>query len=174
MEKPWLSDRRLARLCEFWFGARPRPGHLPGRQHIDPVAIGADLLPYIALLDVTGNMRVRFRLFGTKLLEYAGRDLTGLYADEASADRDYGAYINGLYRNSIAERLPVYSETQYRTASGRAGLTRRLICPLAGDGMAIDMFIATQIFQMDAGPGDPPTYTYAAGFTPGIAVVITD
>lgn len=173
--QPWLSDRRIARLLELWRRGRPGPGILPSRQDLDPLILGPDLLPYVALVDVTHDgTRFRFRLVGTKLIAHAGLDLTGHYIDELNPNRDYADYINGLYRQSMTTYLPVYSETRYRAPSDRVGLTRRLTCPLASDGGMIDMFIAVQTFQTDSGPGDPPTYTYAASFMPGVSAIVAD
>lgn len=175
VEQPWLSDRRIARLLELWRRARPGPGLLPDRQGVDPLILGPDLLPYVALVEIThGGRRFRFRLVGSRLIVHAGLDLTGHYIDDLNPNRDYATYINGLYMQGIREGLPVYSETRYRAASNRLGLTRRLLCPLAADGVAADMFIAAQTFQTDDDPGDPPTYTYAASFMPGVTVAVAD
>lgn len=175
VEQPWLNDRRIARLLELWRQARPGPGQLPTRQHVDPIVLGPDLLPYVALVEATHNgTRFRFRLVGGKLAAQAGLDLTGHYIDELNPNRDYTDYINGLYLLATAQRLPVYSETRYRAPTNRIGLTRRLTCPLAGDDGVVSMFVAVQTFQTDDGPGDPPTYTYAASFTPGVTAVVTD
>lgn len=173
--RPWLDDRRIARLLDLWRRARPAPGLLPGRQHVDPVILGPDLLPYVALVEAThGGTRFRFRLVGGKLAAQAGLDLTGHYIDDLNPNRDYNDYINGLYLLATAQRLPVYSETRYRAPSNRFGLTRRLSCPLAADGGTVDMFVAVQTFQTDDGPGDPPTYTHAASFVPGVTVAVAD
>lgn len=58
---------------------------------------GPELLPYLALVDVThGGTRFRFRLVGSGLAEHAGLDLTGSYIDDLRPNADYVAYINGL------------------------------------------------------------------------------
>ncbi|MCW0232280.1 MAG: PAS domain-containing protein [Ferrovibrio sp.] len=175
LSRPWLQDRRIVHLLEVWRSARLAPGLLPPRTAIDPVALGADLLPYVALVDAThGGTRFRFRLVGTGLVEHAGLDLSGHYIEELNNNRDYVDYINGLYRQTVAARLPVYSETRYRAPSGRVGLTRRLTCPLTTDGSTVNMFVATQVFETGDGDGDAPTYTYAASFVPGITKVLAD
>lgn len=175
VSQPWLHDRRIAHLLDVWRMARLAPGLLPPRTAIDPVLLGADLLPYTALVDAThGGTRFRFRLVGGKLIEHAGLDLSGHYIDELNPNRDYADYINGLYLRTVAERLPVYSETRYRAPSGRSGLTRRLTCPLTTDGSTVNMFVAAQVFETDNGLGDAPTYTHAASFVPGLTAAIPD
>lgn len=173
--QPWLQDRRIAHLLQLWRAARPAPDRLPSRDVIDPVMLGAELLPYAALVDVThGGTRFRFRLVGSGLVAHAGLDLSGSYIDDLNPNRDYAEYINDLYRLSRDRRLPVYSETRYRAASGRVGLTRRLLCPLAGEDGAVTKFVAAQVFETDRGDGDAPTYTYAANFLPGLARALAD
>jgi hypothetical protein len=178
--QPWLRDRRIARLLGLWRAARPKseqgaPDLLPGRAAIDPLMLGAELLPYAALIEATDNAtRFRFRLIGSRLAEHAGLDLTGHYIEDLNPNRDYVEYINGLYRLGRDEGLPIYSETGYRAPSGRTGLTRRLTCPLAADGRKVDMFVAVQVFETDDRVGDAPTYTYAASFQPGILKALAD
>lgn len=173
--QPWLQDRRVAHLLKLWRAARPVPDRLPARQHLDPITLGADLLPYIALIDGTDNVtRFRFRLVGSKLVEHAGLDLSGQYIEDLNPNKDYADYVNGLYRLARDTRLPVYSQTRYRAPSGRIGVTRRLTCPLAEDGVSVDRFIAAQVFETDRGDGDAPTYTFAASFHPGITKAVAD
>ena len=178
--QPWLQDRRIARLLAIWRAARPKseqgaPDRLPSRDAIDPVQLGPEILPYMVLVDVTdGATRFRFRLVGSGLIEHAGLDLTGSYIDDLNPNKEYAEYINSLYRMARDTRLPNYSETRYRAASGRVGLTRRILCPLAGDGLTIDKFVGLQVFETDRGDGDAPTYTYAASFLPGIAKALAD
>jgi hypothetical protein len=174
-QQPWLVDRRIAHLLRTWRLRRPAADRLPSRASIDPLDLGADLLPYIALVDVThGGTRFRFRLVGSGLIAHAGLDLSGSYIDDLNPNRDYVEYINDLYRLARDNCLPVYSETRYRAASGRIGLTRRLLCPLADDGATIDRFVAAQVFETDQSSGDAPTYTHAASFMPGLARAVAD
>lgn len=173
--RPWSEDRRIAHLLAFWRAARPAPDRLPSRDAIDPVRLGPDVLPYMVLVDATdGATRFRFRLVGGGLVEHAGLDLSGSYIDDLNPNTEYAEYINGLYRQARDTRLPNYSETRYRAASGRVGLTRRLLCPLASDGLTVDKFVGLQVFETDRGDGDAPTYTYAASFLPGITRALAD
>lgn len=174
--QPWLIDRRIARLLEYWRSKRPAPNRLPGRARIDPVELGPEMLPHVALIDaVDGGARFRFRLVGTRLNAESGLDLTGRYVDELNPNRDYAEYITGLYRLTMQHRLPTYSETRYRASSGRIGRTRRLLCPLAADGVTVDMFACAQVMETDNQRfAEAPTLTFAATFEPVCALVITD
>ena len=60
-------------------------GRLPGRRHFDPVDV-PQFLAWINLVDVVeggGRRRFRFRLHGTRQTELAGRDVTGLFVEDA-------------------------------------------------------------------------------------------
>jgi hypothetical protein len=73
---------KLQRLLQYWKSIHPPQG-LPGRQHLDPLAI-ADLLAGIWLLDVQREpFRLRYRLAGTRIVEAIGREVTGQWLDEA-------------------------------------------------------------------------------------------
>lgn len=172
--EPWQTDHRITRLLDYWRAKRPAGGLLPGRAAISPVELGPGMLPHVALIDViNGGERFRFRLVGTKLNADAGLDLTGRFVDELRPDPDYAKYITGLYRMTIQHRLPVYSETRYRAASGRIGQTHRLLCPLATDGISIDMFACAQVTEADDQCfAEAPTLTFAASFEPLCALVI--
>lgn len=172
--EPWLADRRLARLLAYWQHKRPAPDRLPRRADIDPLELGRELLPYVALIEVAdGGARFRFRLVGTRLSADAGLDLTGRFIDEVNPSRDYADYIGGLYRLTLRERRPTYSETRYLAESGRTGYTRRLLCPLAADGQTVDMFVGAQVMETDEERFvDPLTMTFAARFEPLCAIVI--
>lgn len=175
ISQPWRQERRIAALLHYWRAVRPAPDRLPSRAAIDPVQLGPEILPYLALVDVThGGTRFRFRLVGSGLVEHAGLDLSGRYIDDLNPNTDYVTYINGLYRTARDTRLPNYSETRYRAASGRVGLTRRILCPLASDGLTVDKFVGLQVFETDDRDGDAPTYTYAASFLPGMTVALAD
>src|SRR3546814_6802190 len=50
-DRPWTADRRILRLLQYWRDGRPGPGLLPGRQAIDPIVLGPDLLPLMALVE---------------------------------------------------------------------------------------------------------------------------
>lgn len=172
---PWLAEPRLARLLDYWRSRRPGPDLLPARTAIDPLELGADLLPYVAIVETIGDHAdYRFRLVGSKLTEHAGLDLTGRRIFELNPNQDYATYIAALYRQSAKLRLPIYSETQYRAASGRQGQTRRLTCPLAADGQAADMYVVAQVFQADGEFGDAPTYTFATAFLPVRTIPVPD
>ena len=167
-----LSDERLKRLLAYWDEMRATRA-MPSRSMIDPVTIGKELLPWIALTEVIdGGARFRFRLCGTGLAAIAGLDLTGRYIDELNPNPAYAAYITDLYRLAVSRRRPVYSETNYiRDEARRRRSTARLICPLSDDDVTVNMCLSGQV-SAEVGLGIYPSLTYADAFQPGPAEVL--
>jgi len=167
-----LGEKRLDRLLDLWRAGCGPDGAPPPRQgFVDPVRFGADLLPFMVLVDADPDgRRFRFRLCGTMLAVHAGIDLTGRYIDEVNPNRSYSEYVAGLYGISADRRRPVYSETRY-VYKQRDGLTRRLICPLLNEAGIVRHFAGAQIFTLESG-GEGPTYTFADNFSPGTMEVI--
>ncbi|MEK9969452.1 MAG: PAS domain-containing protein [Ferrovibrio sp.] len=152
-----IPDERLRRLAEYWF-ARCADGVTPSRAAIDPLDF-PDLLPNIMLIERvmdTDVDRYRFRLAGTDIARYTGRELTGRFID-ASLPAAYHDYVRLLNRTVLAHRRPVYSSSLYHDEGDFVNaITYRLIMPLrsanaAGD--VPDMLLVCQFWQRRADPG---------------------
>lgn len=143
-----LDHPALTALHSYWM--RKRNGAFaPSRSDIDPVEIPS-LLPHVLLLDVIdGGARFRYRLAGTEIEERIGCRLAGRYLDEVT-EGDYSSYIHALFRRSLTERRPLYSECVYGLSDKLAHLTKRIMLPLSADGRAIDMFLCGQIVHRPA------------------------
>lgn len=132
-------------IYEYWRSKRPAPGLLPGRKHIDPTDI-PHLLPSIFLLDVfradvADGFRLRFRLIGTAITEYLGRDSTGLYLDDVVPNfREIDSYA-GIRAAVLRHEIRV----QYQPPVARPDMsfvpTERIILPLADNGEVVDMIM---------------------------------
>jgi hypothetical protein len=115
------------------------PGRLPGRQHIDPLDV-KDLLPLVNLIEVTKDskaVRFRFRLVGTVQTEMAGRDITGMFVEDAVLP----AYVNRILSNmrTAAERKrPVYDRFPMPHPNREFIDSERVYFPLAADGETVD------------------------------------
>src|SRR5688572_26052826 len=123
-----MPDSRLQQMAQYWF-ARRNPDGLVARAAIDPLDFPA-LLPNIMLLDRIGQPpeeRYRFRLAGTEVVSFAGRELTGRHIDELLPS-SYHDYVRLMNRLALQRRLPVYSSGLYHDQGNFVnGLTYRLI-----------------------------------------------
>jgi hypothetical protein len=153
---PPIADPRLRRFLEYWQAKSP-PGRLPGRRDIDPVEI-PELLPWIMLVDpvpVPGGHRYRIRLVGTGIVARTGRDSTGKWYDDLFTPRDV-ARFSAIYDEIIASRRPHHFHADYdiQRIEGREHIRyERLMCPLAADGVTVDMLAGVVAFL------DGPAYS---------------
>jgi hypothetical protein len=137
---PFKSDI-VRSSYEYWLSKRAG-ARLPRRSDIRAEEIPR-LLPYLFLVDVV-RARIddppafRFRLAGTQIAVWAGRDYTGAMLDEPSYGPNW-RQVHDIYANVVATREPAYSEYS-APWQGREFLTyERIIAPLSGDGETIDM-----------------------------------
>lgn len=92
-------------LFDHWKSLRQEGWVCPKIKSFDPVNVPR-LLPNIYLVDVLdSDPRFYFRLIGTDIVNFTGRDLTGCYVDEKS----YGSFAKvaeDFYRTSCERRQP--------------------------------------------------------------------
>ncbi len=79
-----------------------------------------------------------------------GRDITGLYAEEAYSD-DYLAQVLETYGAIIESRRPQLSRYRIPIEGRDHAEYDRLILPLAADGDTVDMFMICFAFDLRGG-----------------------
>lgn len=141
------GDPRLRCLADYWRAARPAPGLLPGRQHLDPAEI-PKLLPWLCLFDVARpGPRFRYRLVGTALVRMMDQDPTGRWLDE----------VHPAFRGSVAypqfvevaeDAVPDYwrGRPSFHTTKDFVSM-ERLLLPLARDGRTVDMLVSVTAYE---------------------------
>lgn len=138
-----LTDPLLIRLAAYWETLR-RSGALPGRRDINPAAI-VRAMPFVALIDVHRHspLAMSFRLVGTELARWAGRDNTGREIEEC-----YGRHVGGDWDRAVRdyERAVLTGTPARRTHQGQRpdGLIfdyERILLPLASDGRTVDALL---------------------------------
>jgi len=143
MRKPNYAklDAQFTRMRDYLAGVAP-PGKLPGRQHIDPLAIRA-LLSFTNLVDIErkdGNIRFRFRLIGTLQSTAAGREISGQYLEDAVLP-EYLERIRGNMMAALETREAVYDRFGMPHPGRDFIDTERVYFPLARDGETVDMLL---------------------------------
>jgi hypothetical protein len=141
---------KLQRLFRYWQSIHP-PHGLPGRQHLDPIALG-DLLPGMWLLDVQREpFRLRYRLVGTRIVEAIGHETTGQWLDEAHPHVIRKPDYFDRYRGVIATKAPsrrrgparLWTNQDYREIEN-------VVLPLATDGTSVDVLaVLTVMYRLD-------------------------
>jgi hypothetical protein len=134
-----FRSHRLKQLYGYWRSKAP-PGRLPARADLDPGDI-PQLLPYIFMIDVEHEpRRFRFRLIGTQICTWAGRDVTGWYLDDPSYG-PRGAIISSQYAEVVDRGVPFYTEQPAARPERDYIFYERLVLPLAADGRTIDILL---------------------------------
>lgn len=136
---------KIRALYDYWLSIHPGTG-LPGRRHFDPVDIPA-LLSSIWMIDVAREpWRFRFRLLGTEIVTFTGRDGTGRWLDEIYPRFGESAAFR-FYRGCAESGRP-----SYRRGSAHAGLegkpvaAEQLTLPLAADGETVDILLMMTLY----------------------------
>jgi hypothetical protein len=139
---PDATDPRFREFFRYWQSKAPA-GQLPGRAHIDPLEIPR-LLPHIALYDVVRSgedLRFRFRLAGTGVVETLGADNTGKFIDEIMNAEAYKP-LREHYGILVRDGTPQYWKRNLPYANRDFLAVQRLALPLAADGKTVDMVIS--------------------------------
>ena len=127
----------IRRLAAYWLG-KLRPGRLPGRPDIKPEELRQDL-PYVYLVDVGCEpLSFRFRLVGTRVCEWTGRDFTGVAVTEV----DYGPQWRRIfddYKAIVDGRSAAGAELYGPWVAKEYRYYERFLAPLARDGATVDM-----------------------------------
>ncbi|HZS83881.1 MAG TPA: PAS domain-containing protein [Stellaceae bacterium] len=130
------------RALAQYLQSKAPPGRLPGRQHLDPTEI-SKFLAGIVLYDVErkdGIIRLRVRVWGTRVTDLMGRDCTGCYVDEMQPSALMQPVAAAL--RSVVETARLHYWERPVQFSGRGFLSyRRLALPMARDGETVDMVL---------------------------------
>jgi hypothetical protein len=143
----------LAFLLRYWDGLPRHSGaRFPHWRRVDPLEM-REALGHVALIDVVdGGADFIYRVYGTRIAERYGSDLTGRRTSETDGGSYAAAFLVAVYRAVLARREPMFSVHFPSPRSSTAKWTR-VVLPLVGDDGTIERFLAGII----AGPWRPPT-----------------
>ena len=126
------AARSLVALWSSW------PGDPPLRQSLDPVALGAKLLPSIVLLEVlAGGGDYRWRIFGSLHEREYGADLRGYRLSEIEAQNPSADALRKILDRARQTVSPIYYRLQYSSAVGLRRRASGVFLPLADDSGAV-------------------------------------
>jgi hypothetical protein len=140
----------LAQLYRYWQSLRGPAGELPGRQHIDPMAI-KEHLPAIWLLDVElAPFRLRYRLVGTKIDQMTGMRLTSRWMTEAHPHIAGQTELLARFEHVVERGTPSWKRGRPLFWYDKATTVENIVLPLARDGARVDvLLIETRFFGAD-------------------------
>ena len=133
----------LPDLLAYWYDL-PRIGDLPAAGALDPLAMkGA--LGHLMLLDVISDGQdFRYRVYGTKIAERSGFDMTGRLTSEINTSGYISRFFLAVYRAAMARRQAIY--TRHNPPSEISARTwDRLVLPLVDDGGRISRILVGNV-----------------------------
>lgn len=132
-----IETKVVQRVHDYWCAKRVGD-RLPRRADIRPEEL-KDLLPYLFLVNVAGPpIEFVFRLTGTAITQWAGRDYTGATLNE----RDFGSNWRQVfedYETARRTRRPCHSIGPASWQRREFLLCERIVTPLSNDGVTVDM-----------------------------------
>lgn len=139
-----VQSSRIHRLYTYW-RQKAAGAAMPARSDFDPVDV-RELLPNLMMLDVVGDPpRFRYRLVGTRVVQYTGFDFTGRCLDEmVFQGRDF---MEGCYRRVWAERRPIFGHYAWLVRSRHFGRCEFALLPLSDDGTRVDRCISIEDYE---------------------------
>ncbi len=148
---PADTDQPIMRfLIEYWHRLRGAD-ELPKASDVSPFEL-KPALGHIVLIDVLEDgWDGRFRLYGTKVAETYGRDMTGRLISEIDGGNYVSIFFRALYRTAWLRKAPYYSH-HFPPAHVAVESWQRLALPLAGPDGLVSRFLACNI----AGRWRPP------------------
>jgi hypothetical protein len=141
------SNPAIGQCYRYWLAkcAQCPPGHLPGRQHIDPLEM-KPFLRYVLLFDVERDgvhCRFRHRLTGTHFAEIFGRDVTGMYIEQTGSIESFEDVYRRLSR-VVDDKAPAYGISPSPIAKLNFLNYEHLTLPLATDGETVDVLFGVR------------------------------
>ena len=133
-----IDDPVLVELHAFW-RSRFSGGRLPSRRDIDPPSLGK-LLQWVFLIDVGQDPpSLRYRLIGTGITRFLGRDFTGRMIDEETYG-DKAPMMRRIFLSAIETRDVTAARGRLFYVPTRSFLNFCCtVMPLSSDGETIDM-----------------------------------
>ncbi|WP_425406817.1 PAS domain-containing protein [Hwanghaeella sp.] len=142
-------DPRIVTLVALW-RSRFKSDALPARRDIEPHEI-VKMLPDIMLVDVVQpGPDFRYRLVGTREVEFRGYDPTGRSVRDAFAGFD-GNFCDGNYRSVVDRRAPVFIVEYAPTKLGAVARRETVFLPFAGDGQTVDIVMVFSVTDLSMG-----------------------
>jgi hypothetical protein len=141
-----ITSPRIRRLHGYWqHQHQHRGGRLPRRGDISPDQI-KDLLPNIMIVEVERDpMRFRYRLVGTRVVEYNGVEFTGRYLGEIGWPEEQDLIAS--YTKVAESGQPCFGLLAWQLVTGAVGRCEFARLPLSEDGELVSQILAMEDYD---------------------------
>ena len=104
-------------------------------------------LGHIAIVEILREpTRFRVRLFGTDLVELAGRDYTGQTLDKCVPSEQVATVLD-WYHECLARCTPIARAARYAAPSGDRFILEQLLLPCSSDQEAVDVIVGAAYLE---------------------------
>jgi hypothetical protein len=137
-----IDSPRIHYFHRYWKDKRPSPDAIPLRADFDPADL-RELLPNIVVIEVEQEpMRFRYRLVGTRVVEFNGLDFSGLYLGTIGWQEEH--QLVDACTDAVVAKAPLCGFYTWTLKSGSTGKCEFAIFPFSNDGRTV-----TQIFGIE-------------------------
>ena len=142
LELSQLDSPRVQRFHEYWSARCTAEHAVPLRSAVDPTEL-RELLPNIVIIEVEqAPLRFRYRLVGTRVVEFNKLDFTGLYLGSIGWDEEQQLVDTCV--EVVSSRQPLCGFYSWTLQTGAIGRCEFGIFPFSVDGQTV-----TQIFGVE-------------------------
>jgi len=137
-----LESPRIPRFQSYWEARRPTQHRIPLRSELNPTEL-RELLPNIVILEVEQNpIRFRYRLVGTRVVEFNRQDFTGLYLGAIGWDEEQ--QLVDICSRVVSTQEPLYGFYSWTLKNGTIGKCEFGVFPFSHNGNTV-----TQLFGIE-------------------------
>lgn len=148
-----ITSTKIRRLHDYWNSKRRSGQEFPFREDIEATEL-RDVLPLVSISDVEYEpLRFRYRLVGTRVVEYNQQEFTGKYLGEVGWVDEH--LLLGAYVKAVTDRQPHFGVYTWDLRTGSAGRCEFAMLPLTNDGRAIHQILAIEDYEFPAREVDP-------------------
>lgn len=142
-EPPPHHNNAIGHFDGYWRSLTAKLECFPSRKDLDPVAMGAMILPWMLIVELREDedgIFFFYRLCGTEMAALVGHDVTGQTSREVVSDKSLKVVVEP-YFFTLREEIPSFWETSVYHELYHWRPTVRGIWPLSTSGEKIDMFV---------------------------------
>lgn len=137
-----IESPRIHRFHEYWRSKRASPDAIPLRSAFDPTDL-REVLPNVLIVDVEHDpLRFRYRLVGTRVVEFNNQEFTGLYLGTIGWQEEQ--QLIDAYTDATISRAPLCGFYTWTLKNGSVGKCEFAIFPFSNDQQTI-----TQMFGVE-------------------------
>jgi len=144
-----LDSPLIGRLRDYWLARRTPQHAVPLRADLDPTELRG-LLPNMVIAEVErAPLRFRYRLVGTRMVEFNKLDFAGRYLGTMGWDQEQ--QLIDAYTDITMSRKPLYGFYSWTRQNGTIGKCEFGIFPLSHDGQTVTQAVAIEDYDFPSG-----------------------